>query len=387
MARSLYFTISSLVILASSGISSGKTSIPVPPTLEERMLSHVERILVIDSLNVDRHEFFRHYRLAPSSGRIISGEEVAFALGGTKEPEGFVGGPYTGFTNEFNDYMIWAQEDTTGYLRLAESVRLIDGTWSTPEFTSPLLNSGEEIEEDEETDAITSNAAFPFMLDDGQTLYFASDNANSLGGYDIFIATKDPSDGEFLIPGNIGMPFNSVYDDYMMAMDLQTGIGWWTTDRNQIPDQVTIYIYAIADERVNVDPEDEELMAYATLSGWETLLDEEQLQERDRLKAELGKIQSADTRKPEFMLPMPGGTTYKHITDFANPKAAAQMQLYLAGKASYDKKEESLKGLRERYAKGDKTTAMKIKQLEEELRTEQATLAKLLSEIYKLENR
>lgn len=365
---------------------AAKPAPAAPPTLEEQMLSHVERVLVVDSLTVDKYEFFRKYKLSPSSGRILSGDEVAAALGNVTRSEDFVGQPFTGFTNEFNDYMIWAQEDTTGYIRLAESVRLIDGTWSEPEFTPTVLNNGDDEEDgDDEEFAVTANAAFPFMLDDGQTLYFAADNGQSLGGYDIFIASKDPSDGEFLIPGNLGMPFNSPYDDYMLAVDSETGVGWWATDRNQLGDKITIYIYALTDERVNVDPDDEFLMAYATLSGWESLLNEEQQAERERLRREIAGIKTADSRNPDFLLPMPGGRTYRFFSDFRNQKAASQMQLYLAQLGSFENREKELSELRGRYARGDRQVAERIRFLEEQLRNEEATLRKLLSEIYKLE--
>lgn len=358
-------------------------SVPKPPTMEEQMLGHVEKVLVLDSIAVDRYEFFRRYNIRPSAGRILSGEEVGAALSGVQVPVEFQGSPFTGFTNEFEDYLVWAQQDTTGYLRLAESVRLGDGSWSSPRFTPAVLNTGDE---DDEA-PIEANAAFPFMSDDGQTLYFASDNEMSLGGYDIFIATKDPSDGEFLIPGNVGMPFNSPYDDYLMVLDNQTGVGWWATDRNQLEDKVTIYVYALSDERVNVDPDDEDLLSYATLSGWENLLDEEQQAVRRRLLAELptGKATAA-MAAPDFSLPMPGGQTYHYFTEFNNKKAASQMQLYLSSAKALDSKRADLASLRKQFASGDKKTASKIQALEEEVRRDESSLRKILSDIYKLES-
>lgn len=350
--------------------------------LEKRMLSHVEKIVVIDSINVDKNDFLSRYRIRPSAGRILEGTEVDLELGKTKLPDNFEGEPFTGFTNEFRDYMIWAQEDTTGYLRLAESVRLSDGVWSEPEFTSTVLNFGEEADPDEEVEA---NAAFPFMLDDGQTLYFAADNEHSLGGFDIFIATKDPSDGSFLIPGNIGMPFNSPYDDYMMVLDRQTGVGWWATDRNQLEDMVTIYIYAISDERVNVDPSDENLMGYATLLGWQELQDEEAVELRDSLLKEIRSIKPEDTRAPEFELPVPGGAVYRYFSDFKNRKGAELMKRYLQARENLDRKKGQLAGLREQYFKSGSSRQLvpQIQSLEQEVRTGEKELKSLLSEVYK----
>ena len=351
--------------------------------LEKKMLEHVEKIMVIDSINVNRDGFFNRYRIQPSAGAVLSGEEVASRLKNVELPDLFKGEPYTGFTNEYQDYMIWAQEDSTGYLRLAESVKLVGGDWDTPRFTSTVLNFGAEMPADS---AITANAAFPFMAEDGQTLYFAADNEKSLGGYDIFIATKDPSDGSFLIPGNIGMPFNSPYDDYMMVHDPLTGVGWWASDRNQLEDEITIYIYALTDERVNVDPSDENLTTYATLSGWESLLDEESQEAREKFLEEIKSIKKTDNRIPDFELPMPGGKTYRYYTDFKNRRSEELMKEYLAGKAHLADMEKRLKTLRGKFHnEGGRQLATQIQSLEKEVRAEEDKLKSTLSSIYKSE--
>lgn len=373
-----FFGVLCLLVAASSAFAEGQ--------LEKKMLSHVEKILVVDSINVDRYEFFRNYRLQPSAGAVLPGYEVAAALSLPSFPDGFEGKPFTGFTNEFRDYMIWAQEDSTGYLRLAESVLLADGSWSAPEFTSRVLNFGEETDGGEPVEA---NAAFPFMLDDGQTLYFAADNEFSLGGYDIFVATKDPSDGEFLIPGNLGMPFNSPFDDYLMVLDRQTGVGWWASDRNQLDDEVTVYIFAIADERVNVDPDDENLMAYASLEGWRDLQDEESREEALRLRNEIARIHKVESRSPEFDLPMPGGKRYHFYSDFRNRQAADLMKRYVRESESLAASEKELKALRSEYFRSGsaRQLASRIQSLEVQLRDRRQALKSLLSDIYKAESR
>lgn len=357
---------------------------PKTPTLEEQMLSHVEKIVIIDSLAVDKDAFFEHYRIQPSAGRILNGGEVEREISGITIPGNFEGEPSGGFTNEFNDYMIWAQRDTTGYFRLAESYRLADDSWSRPEFTSQILNFGND--DFEEVTPVTSNAAFPFMADDGQTLYFAADNSHSLGGYDIFVATKDPLDGTFLIPGNMGMPFNSAFDDYMLVLDRQTGAGWWATDRNQLDGQITIYVFAISDERTNVDPDDENLERYASLAGWQDLQDEEDREEADRMRAEINNIRITDTKEPDFILPMPGGKTYRYFSDFKSRRAASMMQSYLRDEEALKKKRNDLADLRKQYYEtGSNRISARIQDMESQVLTDEYSLKALKAEIYKEE--
>lgn len=370
------YVLSTFCCLASLGLAQSP--------LQENMLSHVEKIIVVDSIAVDKDAFFKAYRIRPSAGKILPGEAVGKILSDVKFPAEFYDEPDLGFTNEFNDYLIWAQPDSTGFLRLAESVRLVDDTWSTPRFTSTVLNAGKDVDEELEVEA---NAAFPFMASDGQTLYFAADNEHSLGGYDIFIAKKDPSDGSFLIPSNMGMPFNSEFDDYMMVLDEQTGTGWWATDRNRLEDKLTIYVFALSDERVNVPRDDEDILNYATLSGWEDLIDEEDAPKRDELRRSIASIVIPSDEEYEFTLPAPGGKTLHYYSEFKNPKTAALMRSYLNSQAQLEEARKNLRSLREEYymAARDPRIGARIEALEQEAREMAEATRVLKSEIYKVE--
>jgi tetratricopeptide (TPR) repeat protein len=79
--------------------------------------------------------------------------------------------------------------------------KLPDNTWS------PAINLGYTINTkfDEE---------YPFVTDDGKTLYFASKGHNSIGGYDIFKATWNEKTNMWNEPQNIGLPINSTFNDY-----------------------------------------------------------------------------------------------------------------------------------------------------------------------------
>ena len=63
------------------------------------------------------------------------------------------------------------------------------------------------------------NDNYPFMLSNGITLYFASDGEGSMGGYDIFRSNMNTETGQFYPPFNLGMPYNSEANDYMMAIN------------------------------------------------------------------------------------------------------------------------------------------------------------------------
>ena len=81
---------------------------------------------------------------------------------------------------------------------------LNDGNWSEP------VNLGEEVN-------TKGNEVFPFIHAD-ETLYFASDDHETLGGLDIFYATENG--GNWDIPTNLEEPFNSEEDDFGFIVDL-----------------------------------------------------------------------------------------------------------------------------------------------------------------------
>ena len=78
-------------------------------------------------------------------------------------------------------------------------INLIDGEWSDPINLGPFVNSKEHDKS-------------PFLHADGNTLFFSSNNFPSLGGFDIFYSRKD-SLGNWLKPVNIGYPINTISDE------------------------------------------------------------------------------------------------------------------------------------------------------------------------------
>ena len=136
---------------------------------------------------------------------------------------------------------------------LTQSTRLDDGSWDEPQLLGEGLGEG-------------GDAAYPFLMSDGVTLYFANDGENSLGGYDIFMTRNNGE--EYLQPQNIGMPYNSPYDDYMLAIDEESGIGWWATDRNRLGDSITIYRFIPREMRVNYPADTAGLARLAIISDF-----------------------------------------------------------------------------------------------------------------------
>lgn len=328
----------------------------------ENFLERVEKLVILDSITVPKTDFFKAYKLPFSAGNLGNSDAVPFE----NTDADYV------FTNEGNDFKMWAQPDSTGTYRIVESIRLTDGSWHEPSETPDVLNNG-------------GNAIYPFMMSDGVTLYFASDNGESLGGYDIFVATRDAADGEYLQPQNIGMPYNSPYDDYLLAIDELNGVGWWATDRNQLGDLLTVYLFKVNDLRRNYNAEEtENIPDFAFIRDYKATWGED---DYTPLLEEIMAITPEPKKKQvDFIFPMKGGVTYTTLDDFRTPGGKTMMKKYLAAEKSFNDKLARLAEMRRKFSinKGSSMKAQ-IRSLENETEKDREALRKLRSDVYRTE--
>lgn len=81
---------------------------------------------------------------------------------------------------------------------------LPNNTWSDPENMGDVINT-------------PYNENYPYLTNNGKTLYFASEGHNSIGGYDIFKCEFNDNTETWSKPENIGYPLNSPLDDYSIC--------------------------------------------------------------------------------------------------------------------------------------------------------------------------
>lgn len=326
------------------------------------MLDRVAKIVVIDSLIVDSEDFFRAYRLSPESGSLNSPDIL---------PDNFgYASPTVVYRTEDNRSMIWAAEDSTGNFVLVTSDCLIGDSWETPYSVNNELGDG-------------GDANYPFLMADGITLYYAADGENSLGGYDIFMTRR--GENGYLQPQNIGLPYNSPYDDYMLAIDEITGVGWWASDRNRIPGKVTIYLFIPSEIRVNVPFDAPDLTQRARLTS--IAATHEPNADYSDLIARVRSIAPTDSRQSQatFYFPLSDGRVLTSPNQFRSERARDGLQRYLALVKTMDDTATRLEQLRQQYANGDTSVASEILQLEREQQLQRRRLMATANEIIKAE--
>ena len=93
-----------------------------------------------------------------------------------------------------------------------------NGKWSRPKNLGGKINSS--------FDEIS-----PFITNDGRTLYFSSNNQNSMGGFDVFASRFDDKLIDWIKPNNIGSPLNSPGNDAYFKLDKNGFSGVFSSDR------------------------------------------------------------------------------------------------------------------------------------------------------------
>ena len=328
----------------------------------QSMLDRVERIVIIDSVTVPRDEFFKAYRIAAGAGTLKSASTL---------PNGMTGSENSPvYRPESESFMLWAQQNGETS-ELVVSSRLTDGTWETPAPIADNLNEG-------------GAAICPFLMPDGVTLYFANNGENSIGGYDIFVSRKD--EGKYLNPQNLGMPYNSIYDDYMLVIDEFTGIGWWATDRNRLGDKITIYKFIPSEVRKNYDADEDGVADRALALNYRTTWPKDA--DYSELLAKVAALDAGEAQSMNdelFRFALPDGRVATSFGDFRNADARHAMKDYLDALDDISKTNADLYALRSRYAKGDTSVADEILKMEKNLKLKRFVLKDMVNEIVRLE--
>lgn len=294
-------------------------------------LQATEQVLIIDSLVLPKAQVLNAIKISSECGSI---HPLNTLIKDDKTNSSY-------FQNQLGDKRMYAMPNKQGKLRLMESL-LIANEWSAP---TPLKGFGEE-----END----NLNYPFMLTDGITMYFAAENDESIGGYDIFMTRYDADEQQFLVPDNIGMPFNSPANDYLYAIDEFNNLGYFVSDRNQPADSVCLYTFIPNDKRsiYNIDEIGEEkLRNLAKINSIKDTWSNTAVVKEARARLEERRnAKESKQQKRDFEFVLNDQRTCYTLSDFRNAEAKKKVQWWVETKKDLESKKAELDKLRERYA-------------------------------------
>jgi len=294
-------------------------------------LHATEQVTFIDSMVLPKKQVLQQIKLSEECGSILNYAD--FFRSGKND--------CTLFRNELGNRIVYSEPNQKGHLRLKEK-SLIGGEWS-------MENQLKGLNEEEE-----DNLNFPFVLTDGITMYYAAECEESIGGYDIFMTRYDADSQQFLAPENVGMPFNSPANDYLLVIDEYQQLGWFVTDRNQPVDTVCLYTFIPTETRRIYNEQElgaKKLAAMARISSIkDTWKDMNAVNSAKKRLADARKGTKNEAKNRDFTFVINDFRTYYTLSDFKDPLAQQKAKIWLETQKEYDAKAKELASLRAKYA-------------------------------------
>ena len=302
----------------------------------QRYMRRVEKMHIIDSVDMPINQMLKACVLSAEAGQL------------TYDSIGQVV-----YTNQRQDRKLWgAQKDSMQYI--VSTHRLLDH-WTEPDTLPAIVNRF----------ATQKN---PYILSDGITLYYAACDSNGLGGYDLYVTRYNTSTESYTTPENLGLPYNSPANDYLLVIDEVRNIGYLATDRFSGKDSVRIYSFVPAAYKQywrNL-PADS-LAAYAQLRAY--ILADNTKQEIDTLPS---KLEENDIDTIRFV--MNDSTVYTSLNDFKNNTARKQYQEWIKIQQTIAQEFEQLEALRYQYSQADEAERKQLAPLILRLENNQSQL-------------
>ena len=264
-------------------------------------LRGTDRLLVIDTVVVDKKSFLQAYNITDDLGKVTMSED----------------GTYTEFLTQRGN-ILYSVDNVNGRLQLC-TYYMENGKRTEKSLVEGLGVSGD--------------MNYPFLMPDGSTLYFAARAFDGLGNYDLYVTRYDYEDNRYYKAESLGFPYNSYANDYMMVINEEKNLGWFASDRYQPADKVCIYIFIPNSSRHPYDYENEDKNKVITaaklrpITGTWTKANaaerQQALQTLDNMKKSSRKQRAYD-----FTLVINDQKTYHYYSDFRSATARKQCELW-----------------------------------------------------------
>ena len=322
-------------------------------------MERVENVQIIDSIIVDKENFLSAYTLSEEMGQLSTYADFF------QEPSVLS----DVFMNQKGDKIHYARP-VEGQYELFSKSRLMEDWADEKQLT---LNSD-----------LPGDNNYPFVMPDGVTLYFASKGNNSLGGYDLFVTRYNMNTDTYLAPEQLGMPFNSPYNDYMMVYDEVKGLGWFVSDRFQPEGQACVYLFIPNPEHNRVETEDIEVKrARASIrsirDSWEEGANYAELIQLAHQEIPYGKPKV----EKDFEFVIQNNKVYYTWDDIKSPEAKTLYRKVISTQKEIQTLEKKLDALRMDYTLA--ASSDRKEQLGETILSSEERLNNLLPQVAELE--
>ncbi|MDL2255067.1 tetratricopeptide repeat protein [Parabacteroides sp. OttesenSCG-928-G06] len=294
----------------------------------QRMLDKVEEVEVIDSVVVDKNNFLNAYALSEESGSLIPFIDFFPSAANASSVV---------YRNQKADKIYYARETEDNQLCLFTQSYLMDHWGDEKQLPMNVNSSGDD--------------NYPFVLTDGVTIYYASKGNGSLGGYDIFVTRYNMNNDTYLTPEQLGMPYNSPYNDYMIVFDEVKGLGWFVSDRFQPEDKVCVYLFIPNEQRKRIESEDVEMKRARAMLADIRVTQKEGEDYSDRIELAYEEMPYGQEEiKKDFEFVVTNDVVYYTLDDIQSPEARSLYEKVVALQGQINTLKETLEEQRDAYA-------------------------------------
>lgn len=324
----------------------------------ENGLRGVDRVIIVDSVVVDKKDFLKAYPIAADMGSLKLSEK----------------GDIVQYQTQLNGMVLYPVHATDSTDLQIMRYYLENGR----------LTEGEAIE----GLGIEGDINYPFLMPDGQTFYFAARCDEGYGNYDLYVTRYDSDSKQFYQAENMGFPYNSYANDYMLVIDEAANLGWFASDRYQPHGKVCIYTFIPNESRQTIDYESTDLSELQNLASLQSisaipLTDEQKLakaQAKKRLSTVNSQLSTVNSHK-DFEFVLNDQRICYTLDDFKTPEAKQLCSEWVQKTKNYTALNNQLQEMRETAP----TNRQPILNLEARIKELQSEMHHIEKEIRKAE--
>ena len=297
----------------------------------ERLLARIEDVAVTDSVSFPATQLLSHLPLSAEQGRFAM-ENGSFS-----------------YCNQRADRRFMTVTDpATGRILLCKQEKLLE-TWAEPDTLPDIVNR-------------FVRQGYPFLMSDGVTLYYSAMSNQGLGEWDLYVTRYNPSTNSYLTPELIGMPFNSLANDYLYFVDEAAGKGYFVTDRQASKGVLTLYTFIPSEvKKMLQDSSDTYIRQFAQLQVLRPAV--------TAGKPHAPAVQVVPSVKPDndttaevrMHILITDSVVYTSLDDFKSDKAREYAGEYMALCSEQEKLASQLAAQRLRYAEAEGLEKEQIK--------------------------
>jgi hypothetical protein len=197
----------------------------------------------------------------------------------------------------------------------------------------------------------------------------------------------DTDNNQYYAPQNIGLPYNSKHNDYLLAIDDFDKLGWLVTDRRQPEGKVCIYTFVPNETRIGFDADnltDTQLESYANIQSirdtWKFGDRNAALKRLHDMKTRTANHQSR--KQAEFVVN--DQVTYHQESDFQSSEGRQLYEQYLTKKKVLSDLEANIDQQRAQWRKAQRNEK---EQLATDIKKAEKNIEQLNADIHLLEKK